>query len=240
MPVDVLAIAAHPDDVELTCGGTLHKLKKRGYKFGILDLTRGEMGTRGSAEIRGREARDAAKILGAEFREALDLGDGGLRRGREEELAVIDVIRREKPRIVFTPYPDDRHPDHRRAGQLVTDACYYAGTRKIETQHPAHRPQQTIYFSTFISHTPQFLVDVSDVIEVRRAAMRAFESQFHKEGSTEPETMLAQKSFLEMIDARAREYGAMINTEFAEGFLASRPPRIADLVQAFEGNEPGF
>ena len=240
MPVDVLAIAAHPDDVELTCGGTLHKLKKRGYKFGILDLTRGEMGTRGSAEIRGREAKDAAKILGAEFREALDLGDGGLRRGREEELAVIDVIRREKPRIVFTPYPDDRHPDHRRAGQLVTDACYYAGTRKIETQHPAHRPQQTIYFSTFISHTPQFLVDVSDVIEVRRAAMRAFESQFHKEGSTEPETMLAQKSFLEMIDARAREYGAMINTEFAEGFLASRPPRIADLVQAFEGNEPGF
>jgi len=240
MPVDVLAIAAHPDDVELTCGGTLHKLKKRGYKFGILDLTRGEMGTRGSAEIRGREAKDAAKILGAEFREALDLGDGGLRRGREEELAVIDVIRREKPRIVFTPYPDDRHPDHRRAGQLVTDACYYAGTRKIETQHPAHRPQQTIYFSTFISHTPQFLVDVSDVIEVRRAAMRAFESQFHKEGSTEPETMLAQKSFLEMIDARAREYGAMINTEFAEGFLASRPPRIADLIQAFEGNEPGF
>ena len=240
MPVDVLAIAAHPDDVELTCGGTLHKLKKRGYKFGILDLTRGEMGTRGSVEIRAREARDAAKILGAEFREALDLGDGGLRRGRDEELVVIDVIRREKPRIVFTPYPDDRHPDHRRAGQLVTDACYYAGTRKIETQHPAHRPQQTIYFSTFISHTPQFLVDVSDVIEVRRAAMRAFESQFHKEGSTEPETMLAQKSFLEMIDARAREYGAMINTEFAEGFLASRPPRIADLVQAFEGNEPGF
>jgi len=240
MPVDVLAIAAHPDDVELTCGGTLHKLKKRGYKFGILDLTRGEMGTRGSVEIRAREARDAAKILGAEFRDALDLGDGGQRRGRDEELVVIDVIRREKPRIVFTPYPDDRHPDHRRAGQLVTDACYYAGTRKIETQHPAHRPQQTIYFSTFISHTPQFLVDVSDVIEVRRAAMRAFESQFHKEGSTEPETMLAQKSFLEMIDARAREYGAMINTEFAEGFLAARPPRIADLVQAFEGNEPGF
>ena len=240
MPVDVLAIAAHPDDVELTCGGTLVKLKKRGYRFGIIDLTRGEMGTRGTPEIRAREARRAAEILGAEFRESLDLGDGGLRRGREEELAVIEVIRREKPRLVLTPYPDDRHPDHRRAGQLVTDACYYAGTRKIETNHPAHRPQQTIYFSTFISHTPQFLVDVSDVIEVRRAAMRAFESQFHKEGSTEPETMLAQKSFLEMIDARAREYGAMINTEFAEGFLASRPPRIADLVQALEGNEPGF
>ena len=240
MPVDILAIAAHPDDVELTCGGTLHKLKKRGYRFGIVDLTRGEMGTRGSAEIRAREALRAAEILGAEFREALDLGDGGLRRGREEELQVIDVIRREKPRIIFTPYPDDRHPDHRRAGQIVTDASYYAGTRKIETQYPAHRPQQTIYFSTFLSHPPQFLVDVSDVIEIRRAAMRAFESQFHKEGSTEPETVLAQKNFLDMIDARAREYGALINVEFAEGFLSSRPPRIEDLVKAFEGNEPGF
>jgi len=240
MPVDILAIAAHPDDVELTCGGTLVKLKQRGYRFGIVDLTRGEMGTRGTPEIRAREALRAAEILGAEFREALDLGDGGLRRGREEELAVIDVVRREKPRLVLTPYPDDRHPDHRRAGQLVTDACYYAGTRKLETNYPAHRPQQTIYFSTYLGWTPRFLVDVTDVIETRRAAMRAFESQFHKEGSTEPETVLAQKSFLDMIEARAREYGAMINVEFAEGFLAARPPRIDDLVQAFEGFEPGF
>jgi len=240
MPVDVLAIAAHPDDVELTCGGTLVKLKQRGYKFGIIDLTRGEMGTRGSADIRAREAMLAAKILGAEFREALDLGDGGLRRGREEELAVIDVIRREKPRLVLTPFPDDRHPDHRRAGQLVTDAAYYAGTRKIETNHPAHRPQQTVYFSTFDSRRPEFLVDVSDVIDTRRAAMRAFESQFHKEGSTEPPTMLAQKQFLDVIEARAREFGMMINVEFAEGFLARCPPRIPDLVQAFEGSEPGF
>ena len=240
MAVDVLAIGAHPDDIELTCGGTLVKLKQRGYRFGIVDLTRGEMGTRGTPEIRAREARRAAEILGAEFREALDLGDGGLRRGREEELAVIDVIRREKPRLVLTPYPDDRHPDHRRAGQLVTDAAYYAGTRKIETSHPAHRPQQTIYFSTFDSRRPEFLVDVSDVIETRRAAMRAFESQFHKDGSAEPPTILAQKSFLEMIEARAREFGLMINVEFAEGFLANRPPRIPDLVQAFEGSEPGF
>jgi bacillithiol biosynthesis deacetylase BshB1 len=240
MPVDVLAIAAHPDDVELTCGGTLVKLKQRGYRFGIVDLTRGEMGTRGTAEIRAREARRAAEILGAEFRESLDLGDGGLRRGREEELAVIDLIRREKPRIVLTPYPDDRHPDHRRAGQLVTDAAYYAGTRKLETHHPAHRPQQTVYFSTFDSRRPDFLVDVSDVIETRRSAMRAFESQFHKDGSTEPVTILAQKQFLDVIEARAREFGMMINVEFAEGFLARCPPRIPDLVQAFEGSEPGF
>jgi len=219
MPVDVLAIAAHPDDVELTCGGTLARLKRLGHAFGIVDLTRGEMGTRGTPEIRAAEARRAAEILGAEFRETLDLGDGGLRRGREEELAVIEIIRRHRPRIVFTPFPDDRHPDHRRAGQLVTDACYYAGTRRIETKHPAHRPQQTIYFSTFFSHPPQFLVDVTEFIDLRRAAMRAFESQFHKEGSTEPPTVLAQKSFLDMIEARAREYGAMINVEFAEGVI---------------------
>ena len=177
--VDVLAIAAHPDDVELTCGGTLARLKAAGYRFGIVDLTRGEMGTRGSAEIRGKEAARAAEILGAEFREALDLGDGGLRRGREEELAVIDVIRREKPRLILTPYPDDRHPDHRRAGQLVTDAAFYAGLRKLETAHPAHRPQQTVYFPTFDPQTPTFVVDVTPYIEIRRAAMRAFESQFH-------------------------------------------------------------
>jgi bacillithiol biosynthesis deacetylase BshB1 len=240
MPVDVLAISAHPDDVELTCGGTLVQLKARGYRFGIVDLTRGEMGTRGTPEIRAAEAQRAAEILGAQFRQTLDLGDGGLRKDREQELLVIDVIRREKPRLILAPYPDDRHPDHRRAGQLVTDASYYAGTRKLEREHPAHRPQQTIYFSTFDVQPPHFLVDVTAVIETRRAAMRAFESQFHKPGSSEPQTMLAQKSFLESLDARARVFGAMIGVEFAEGFLSRHPPRIDDLPRAFEGFEPGF
>jgi bacillithiol biosynthesis deacetylase BshB1 len=238
--VDVLAIAAHPDDVELTCGGTLARLKAAGYRFGIVDLTRGEMGTRGSAEIRRKEAARAAEILGAEFREALDLGDGGLRRGREEELAVIDVIRREKPRIILTPYPDDRHPDHRRAGQLVTDAAFYSGLRKLETAHPAHRPHQTVYFPTFDPQPPTYVVDVTPYIEVRRAAMRAFESQFHNPNSTEPQTILSQKDFLDMIESRSRQHGALIGVEFGEGFLSRRPPRIDDLVQAFAGFEPGY
>lgn len=240
MPVDILAIAAHPDDVELTCGGTLASLKARGYRFGIVDLTRGEMGTRGSPEIRAAEARRAAEILGAEFREALDLGDGGLRRDREQELSVIDLIRREKPRLIFTPYPDDRHPDHRRAGQLVTDAAYYAGVRRLVTAHAAHRPQQTIYFSTFEVQEPDFLVDVTPVIEIRRAAMRAFVSQFHDPGSAEPQTVLSKQNFLETVEARARHFGAMIGVEFAEGFKSRRPPRIDDLPKAFEGREPGF
>jgi bacillithiol biosynthesis deacetylase BshB1 len=240
MPVDVLAIAAHPDDVELTCGGTLVRLKSRGRRFGIVDLTRGELGTRGSDDIRRREAERAAEILGADFRETLDFGDGRIAGTREQELALIDVIRREKPRLVITSYPEDRHPDHARAGRLVTDLAFYAGLRKVQTEHPAHRPQQTIYFSTGYVHEPDFVVDVTETMETRRAAMRSFESQFYREESTEPETVLSQTSFLQAIEARARHFGFMIGVEFAEGFSAKRPPRIDDVVGAFEGFEPGF
>lgn len=240
MPVDVLAIAAHPDDVEMTCAGTLVQLAARGYRFGIVDLTGGEMGTRGSDEIRRREAQRAAEILGARFRETLDFRDGGLSGSREQELALMDVIRRETPRLVITSYPDDRHPDHARAGRLVSDAAFYAGLRKIQTAHPAHRPQQTIYFSTGYFHTPGFVVDVTPAMEKRRAAMRAFESQFHREASQEPETVLSQKSFVEAIEGRARHFGFLIGVEFGEGFLSRRPPRIDDAVAVFEGFEPGF
>jgi bacillithiol biosynthesis deacetylase BshB1 len=240
MPVDVLAIAAHPDDVEMTCAGTLMRLVERGRRFGIVDLTQGEMGTRGTRETRRREAERAAEILGAEFRETLDFGDGGIAMSRQQELALMDVIRRERPRLVITAYPDDRHPDHARAGRLVTDAAFYAGLRKIETAHGAHRPQQTIYFSTVYVREPDFVVDITPVIEKRRAAVRAFASQFHSEASAEPETVLSQRTFLEAIDARARHFGFLIGVEFGEGFVSKRPPRIDDLVGAFEGFEPGF
>lgn len=240
MPVDVLAIAAHADDVELTCAGTLMRCAASGRKFGIVDLTRGEMGTRGDAATRKQESERAAEILGASFREMLDLTDGGLRRDREAELQLIDVIRREKPRVILTSYPADRHPDHARAGRLVADAAFYAGLRKIETAHPAHRPQATLFFSTGYVHPPTFVVDVTPFMEKRREAMRAFRSQFHDPQSQEPQTILSQKSFLEMIDARARHFGFLIGVEFAEGFVSDRPPRIDDLVAPFEGFEPGF
>jgi bacillithiol biosynthesis deacetylase BshB1 len=240
MAVEVLAIAAHPDDVELACAGTLVQWKKRGGRFGIVDLTRGEMGTRGDAATRDREARRAAEILGAEFRETLDFGDGGLRKTRENELALIDVIRREKPRLILTSFPDDRHPDHRRAGELVTDAAFYAGLRRIETRHPAHRPQQTVYYSTAWVHKPTFVVDVTAAMETRRAAVRAYASQFHDPASKDPQPVLSQASFLDTIEARARHFGFMIGAEFGEGFVSKRPPRIDDPVAAFEGSEPGF
>jgi bacillithiol biosynthesis deacetylase BshB1 len=240
VPVDVLAIAAHADDIELTCAGTLIALKDRSHSFGIVDLTRGEMGTRGTAAVRLREAQRAAEILGAEFRETLDFGDGGLAVNRENELVLIEMIRRHKPRLILTPYPEDRHPDHRRAGQIVTDAAFYAGLRKIETRSPAHRPQQTIYFSTAYVHAPSFIVDVTSTMERRFEAIRAYRSQFYDAASSEPKTMLSQESFLKTIEARARHFGFMIGVEFGEGFMSKRPPRIDDLVTAFEGFEAGF
>jgi bacillithiol biosynthesis deacetylase BshB1 len=240
MSVDVLAIAPHSDDIELGCAGTLVQLAARGRRFGIVDLTRGEMGTRGDAAIREKEAWRSAEILGASFRETLDFGDGGLVAGREQELVLIDLIRREKPRLILTMYPEDRHPDHARAGRLVTDAAYYAGLRKIETARPAHRPQQTIYFSGAYLHPPGFVVDVTPAMEKRRAAILSFSSQFHDPASKEPETVLSQETFLKMVEARARHFGFLIGAEFGEGFVSMRPPRIDDLVQAFENFEPGF
>lgn len=240
MPVDVLAIAAHSDDIELSCAGTLVRLKTQGRRFGIVDLTRGEMGTRGDPQTRAREAGRSAEILGAEFREILDFGDGGLAQTRENELVLIDLIRREKPRLILTSYPEDRHPDHRRAGELVSDAAFYAGLRKLETAHAAHRPQQTIYFSTAYVHAPTFVVDVTAAMEKRRQAVLAYASQFHDPGSREPETLLSQKGFLRAIEARARHFGFLIGVEFGEGFVSKRPPRLDDPVAAFENFEPGF
>jgi LmbE family N-acetylglucosaminyl deacetylase len=137
-------------------------------------------------------------------------------------------------------YPEDRHPDHARAGRLVTDAAFYAGLRKIETAHPAHRPQQTIYFSGSYLHPPDFVVDVTAAMEKRRAAILSFSSQFHNPDSREPETVLSQASFLAMIEARTRHFGFLIGVEFGEGFVSMRPPRIDDPIAAFEGFEPGF
>ena len=239
-PVDVLAVSAHPDDLELTCGGTLARLAAGGRKFGVVDLTRGEMGTRGSAEQRKEEARRAAEILGASFRRTLDFGDGGLRTGRAEELVLIEEIRRARPRLLLAPFPEDRHPDHARAGRLAADAAYYAGLRKIATASPAHRPQQVLFFSAMYEQRPDFVVDVSATHETKMRAIRAFASQFHDPSSSAPQTMLSQETFLAFVEGRARNAGGLIGVAFGEGFRSMRPPRIDDLVGAFEGFEPGF
>ncbi len=238
--VEVLAVGAHPDDVELGCGGTLVHLARLGRGVGLLDLTRGEAGTRGTPETRAAEAAESARILGARFRDGLDLGDGNLRADRAAELEVIAVIRRRRPRLVFAPLPNDRHPDHVRAGRLVADAAFYAGLRSLETGLPPHRPQQVVYYpSTFLAE-PTFLVDVTGTLETKLAAVRAFRSQFFDPASKEPATFISSPEFLEGVTARARAFGRLANVGAAEGFVSPRPPLLADPLAAFDGFEPGF
>lgn len=238
--VEILAVGAHPDDIELGCGGTLALLARAGRSVGILDLTRGEAGTRGTPETRAAEAAEAARLIGARFRDGLDLGDGNLRTDRAAELEVIEVVRRRRPRLVFAPLPNDRHPDHVRAGRLVTDAAFYAGLRALETGLPPHRPQQVVYFpSTFLAE-PTFLVDVTETLEVKLAAVRAFRSQFFDPASKEPSTFISSPEFLDGVTARARAFGRLANVGAAEGFVSPRPPLLADPLAAFDGFEKGF
>lgn len=235
--VDILVFGAHADDVELSCGGMVVRSVAAGRRVGIVDLTRGEMGTRGTPQMRLKESTKAQKILGAQFRERLDLGDGGLRTGRDEELQVIEVIRRHRPSLVVAPYPDDRHPDHTRAGRLVTEAAFYAGLKKVETGQPSHRPHAVIYFLQNSPIPPSFVVDVSAAWNRKMKAVAAYGSQFYNPSSKEPETWISQKSFLELIEARGRFYGAMIGAAHGEPFVSRLPPRVDDVVHAYEGRE---
>jgi bacillithiol biosynthesis deacetylase BshB1 len=238
-PVDVLVFSPHPDDAELGCGGTLAALSPRGLSFGIVDLTRGEMATRGTPEIRAREAREAARILGARFRENLDLGDGGLRTDRAAELLIVEAVRRARPRVVLAPLPTDRHPDHARAGRLVPESAWYAGLAKLEAELPPHRPDQVLFYATYVLVMPTFLVDVSATFATKMAALRAYRSQFHDPNSGEPETYVSSKGFFAGIEARARALGRIANVDYAEGFVSNAPPTLADPVAAFRGYEGG-
>jgi bacillithiol biosynthesis deacetylase BshB1 len=240
VPVDVLAFGPHPDDVELGCGGTLAALAGRGRGVGIVDLTRGEMATRGTPETRATEAAEAARILGARFRVNLDLGDGDLRTDRAAQLRVVEAVRRARPRLVLAPWTVDRHPDHERAGRLVAEAAWYAGLAKLETGLPAYRPDQVVFYAAYALLAPTFLVDVTATFETKRAALRAYRSQFHDPSappSGAPETFVSSKSFWDGVEARAGAYGRIANVAHAEGFFSKAPPSLADPAAAFAGYE---
>lgn len=223
MKLDILAVVAHPDDVELSFGGTLLVHQKLGFKTGILDLTQGELGTRGTPEIRAREAAEASKILQLSVRENLGLEDGFFENSKSNQLKVAQQIRRFQPRIVITNSIYDRHPDHTRGAQLVETACFIAGLKAVETEwegekQEAARPER-LYFSIQSSaHEPDLLIDISDVIQQRRDAINAFKSQFYDPNSEEPETFISSKGFMTMLESRAREWGQRIGVEYAEGF----------------------
>ncbi len=235
--VDAIFFDAHADDIELACGGTIATLVKSGRRVAIVDLTRGEMGTRGTPETRLRESRAAAKTLGAAFREQLNFGDGGLRTGPDEEKQIIEVIRRWRPALVFAPWPDERHPDHTRAGRLITEASFYAGLHKLKSRLAAHRPQVVIYYLQNYLPPLTFVVDVSEAWKTKMRAIQSYKSQFFNPKSVEPRTFIAEERFLEMIEARGQHFGALIGARYGEAFVTKQPPKINNVFEAYGGRE---
>ena len=229
MKLDVLAIGSHPDDVELGCGGTLALLSRQGLKVGILHLTRGEAGTRGTVEERRVEAIEAARILGATAVELMDCGDGRLRGGEKEEVELIERLRRWRPELVLGPAPADRHPDHGRAHQLVKDCTYYAGLARRGAGEP-HRPAAVFSYMQHDPFEPSFVVDVSSTWEVKLEALAAYGSQLHQPGEVreEPQTKVASAEFRQAVEGRARHFGLLVGAEHGEPFWSRLPLAVAD------------
>jgi len=236
MKLDILAFAAHPDDAELGCGGTIAKHLAAGYKVGIVDLTRGQLGTRGNAELRDQESTKAADIFGLDVRDNLGFEDGYFRNDEDHRLEIIKVLREYQPDIVLANAVKDRHPDHGRAAQMVADACFYAGLAKIESKldgaSQTHwRPAALYHYNQDYYLNPDLVVDVSDYMEIKMEAIMAYSSQFYNPDSDEPITAISTLEFLEMVKGRARDFGRPIGAEFAEGFTASRAVGVDLLTQ---------
>ena len=227
MKLDILAFGAHPDDVELGCAATIAKEISLGKKVGIVDLTRGELGTRGSAELRDKEAANAAEILGVSVRENLGFADGFFRNDKEHQLEIIKMIRKYQPEIVLCNAIDDRHIDHPKGSQLVSDACFLSGLLKIETvldgeQQEKWRPKQVYHYIQWKNIEPDFVIDVTGFMDKKIASVMAYSSQFYDPKSDEPETPITSKNFTDSIEYRARDLGRLIGVDYAEGFTSER------------------
>lgn len=227
MKLDILAIGAHPDDVELGCGATVAKEIAAGKKVGILDLTRGELGTRGTPEIREQEAKAAAAILGVEVRDNLGIPDGFFTNSKENQLKIIEVLRKYQPDIVLCNAVDDRHIDHGKGAKLASDACFLSGLRRIETTHQgepqqAWRPKLVYHYIQWKNLEPDFVVDVGDFIKKKEEAVFAYTSQFYDPNSDDPSTPISSSNFKESISYRARDLGRLIGADYAEGFMVER------------------
>lgn len=229
-PVDILAIAAHPDDVELTCGGTLLRMADQGYTTGILDLTRGEMGTRGTPELRRQEAEAARKVLGATFREIMDLGDSRLVNSIPNRMAVAQQIRRARPRTLILPYWEGRHPDHYTAAHLGYEAAYAAGLKQADLDGEPHRPHKILYATIYYDVPPSFAVDVSDFFDRKLQAVECFASQFGGDMGAIVKLFPAWARLIDRIRTQCRFYGHQIGVEYAEPFLVREMLRLDDVV----------
>lgn len=223
MNIDILAFGAHPDDVELSASGTLLKNIQNGCTAGVIDLTRGELGTRGTPALREKEAKEASRVLGLKFRENLKMEDGFFRTDKKNILKVIQKIRQYRPKVVLAPALNDRHPDHGRAAQLIYEACFLSGLPKIVTrisgkgQQP-WRPNALYHYIQYRKLKPDFVVDISDYMDKKMESIMAFKSQFYDPNSKEPQTLIASKEFLDYIRQRESEYGKALGVQYAEGF----------------------
>lgn len=235
MKVDILAFGAHPDDVELGCAGTILKEISLGKKVGIIDLTRGELGTRGSAEIRDQEANAAAKILGVVARENLEMRDGFFVNDEKHQLEIIKMIRKYQPEIVLCNAIDDRHIDHGKGSKLVSDACFLSGLMKIETeldgeQQKAWRPKVVYHYIQWKNIEPDFVVDITGFTDKKIESILAYSSQFYDPKSKEPESPISSKNFLESLNYRSRDLGRIAGVEHAEGFTVERHLAVNSLA----------
>jgi len=238
MGLTVLAFSPHPDDVELRCGGTLIKLSDRGYATGVVDLTAGEMGTRGSVVEREGEAAEATRILSLHCRENLGIPDGNIELTQENKLKVIKAIRRHRPRMILLPYWEDRHPDHAHASRLIFDAAYLSGLSKLDTGQEAYRPEILVYYMCYFEFAPSFVVDVSREHGRKMEAIRAYRSQFYNADYKAEETMLSKPEFLEDLEMRSRYYGSLIGARHGEPFLVRGGVRLVTPMSLIEGGAP--
>ncbi len=234
MKLDVLAMGVHPDDVELSCAGVLLVEKKNGKKTGIIDLTQGELGTRGTAETRKTEATHAAKILGVDIRENLLMADGFLQNDKAHQLKIIEAIRKYKPEIILCNATEDRHPDHGKSAKLVADASFLSGLRKIETfdnglAQEAWRPKYVFHYIQDRFLQPDFVVDITEVFEAKLEAIKAYATQFHNPNLNEPQTYISTPDFLESVIYRSKMFGKMIGVKYAEGFITEKMIGISSL-----------
>jgi bacillithiol biosynthesis deacetylase BshB1 len=235
MKLDVLAIGSHPDDVELGCSGTLINEVKRGKKVGIIDLTQGELGTRGTVETRYQEASDSAKIMGIAIRENLKMRDGFFKNDEEHQMQLIKAIRKYQPEIVIGNILEDRHPDHGRGGWLIYDSCFFSGLRQIKTvgedgkEQEKWRPKMLLHYIQDRFYEPDVIIDVSDVWEQKMEAIKAYKTQFYNPDSSEPDTYLSSPDFLDAIVSRARSLGKRIGVKYGEGFISKKNIGLASL-----------
>ena len=235
--VDILAIGVHPDDVELSCAGTLLAHMEMGYSSAILDLTAGELGTRGSGPLRMEEAEAARKILGIKTRINVEMADGFFDHSRENKIKIIEVVRHLKPTIVLANAIDDRHPDHGRAAKLIHDACFLAGLMKIETEdvegnlQERWRPKAIYHYIQDKVLLPDLIVDITPHIDQKMESILAYRSQFFDPNSSEADSPISGQQFIEFVKARSRAYGRQIGVDFGEGFTTARPPGISDLLK---------